>query len=98
MFHSGFYITAELRILDENKILETREALQSLCTMTLLQEPECSMFQLHQCQQEPRRLLLWERFDSEQAYQAHFKQVYTQEYLARNLTEVVQHFVSDCVL
>ncbi|CEI53413.1 hypothetical protein [Acinetobacter bereziniae] len=56
------------------------------------------MFQLHQCQQEPRRLLLWERFDSEQAYQAHFKQVYTQEYLARNLTEVVQHFVSDCVL
>lgn len=98
MFHSGFYITAELRILDENKILETREALQTLCKMTLQHESGCSMFPLHQCQKQPTRLLLWERFDSEQAYQANFKQVYTQEYLARNLTEVVQHFVSDCVL
>ncbi|MFW1802232.1 putative quinol monooxygenase [Acinetobacter nematophilus] len=98
MFHSGFYITAELRIIDENNILETRDALQALCAKTLLQEPGCTIFQLHQCRQDPRRLLLWERFDSEHAYQAHFKQTYTQEYLARNLTEVVQHFITDCVV
>lgn len=98
MFSSGFYITAELKIIDENKISETLEALQSLCTMTLQHESGCTIFQLHQCQQEPTRLLLWERFDSEQAYHAHFTQTYTQQYLARNLTEVVQHFVSDCVL
>ena len=98
MLSSGFYITAELKIKDKDKILETREALQALCKLTLQQEPGCSLFQLHQCQQEPTRLLLWERFDSEQAYHAHFKQPYTQHYRSKDLTEVVQHFVSDIVL
>jgi len=98
MLSSGFYITAELKIKDKNRILETREALQALCELTLQQEPECTLFQLHQCQEEPTRLLLWERFDSEQSYNAHFKQPYTQHYLSKDLTEVVQHFVSDIVL
>lgn len=98
MLSSGFYITAELRIKDQNRILETLEALQTLCKLTLQQEHGCSLFQLHQCQQEPTRLLLWERFDSEDAYHAHFKQTYTQAYLSKDLTEVVQHFVSEIVI
>lgn len=98
MFSSGFYITAELKIKDKDKILETREALQTLCKTTLQQESGCTLFQLHQCQQDVTRLLLWERFDSEEAYHAHFRQGYTQEYLARDLTEVVQHFVSNVVI
>ena len=98
MFSSGFYITAELKIKDKDKILETREALQTLYRTTLQEESGCTLFQLHQCQQEATRLLLWERFDSEEAYHAHFKQPYTQEYLSRDLTEVVQYFVSDIAL
>lgn len=98
MFNPGFYITAELKIKDKDKILETREAVQILCKTTLQQEPSCTLFQLHQCQQEATRLLLWQRFDSEEAYHAHFKQPYTQEYLSRDLTEVVQYFVSDIAL
>lgn len=98
MFSSGFYITAELKIKDKDKILETREALQTLCRTTLQQESGCTLFQLHQCQEDMTRLLLWERFDSEEAYHAHFRQAYTQEYLARDLTEIVQHFVSDVVI
>lgn len=98
MFTSGFYVTAELKIIDPNKILEARNALQALCQITLQQEIGCTLFQLHQCQQDATRLLLWERFDSEGAYHNHFKQSYTQEYLERDLTEVVQHFISNIII
>lgn len=52
MFSSGFYITAELKIKDKDKILETREALQTLCRTTLQEESGCTLFQLHQCQED----------------------------------------------
>ena len=98
MFNSGFYVTAELKIKDRNKILEARIALEALCKSTLQQEAQCTLFQLHQCQQDHTRLILWERFDSEQAYLAHFKQRHTLEYLSKELTEVLQHFITDIVV
>lgn len=38
MLTTGFYVTAELKIKDPNKILETRNALSALCKITLEQE------------------------------------------------------------
>jgi len=98
MLTTGFYVTAELKIKDPNKILETRNALSALCKITLEQESGCTLFQLHQCQNDATRLLLWERFDSEDAYNTHFQQSHTKAYLAQDLTEVMQHFISDIVL
>jgi hypothetical protein len=44
MLSSGFYITAELKIKDKDRILETREALQALCKLTLQQELDVAYF------------------------------------------------------
>lgn len=94
MLTSGFYITAELKITNQNKIDETIQALKKLCKQTI-SESGCTLFQLHYCLDQPTRLLLWERYNTESDYQYHFEQAYTKAYLALNLTEVVQYFKSD---
>ena len=94
MFKSGFFITAELKIINSTQIDETIKRLQKLCAQTM-QEPGCTLFQLHHCLDEPTRLLLWERYDTESDYTFHFEQAYTKDYLALNLTDVVQYFKSD---
>lgn len=91
MFTSGYYITAELRVKDANQIHATKLALMTLCEKTLT-EPGCSIFTLHHDQTTPSRFLLWERFNDEAAFQAHFEMPHTQEYVAQDLTEVVQFF------
>lgn len=97
MLTSGFYITAELKISNQYKIEETIHALKKLCEQTIL-ESGCTLFQLHHCLEEPTRLLLWERYNTEYDYHNHFEQVHTKFYLALNLTEVVQYFKSNVVL
>lgn len=97
MLTSGFYITAELKITNPNKIDETKQLLRNLCKQTI-QESGCTLFQLHHCLEEPTRLLLWERYDSEEDYNYHFEQDYTKEYLALQLTEVIQYFKSNVVV
>ncbi|KDM89885.1 carboxymuconolactone decarboxylase [Photobacterium galatheae] len=94
MFSQGYYITAELKVKDRANIRTAFESLQHLCEQTL-QEPGCSIFQLHRCLHDETRFLLWERYDSEEDYHAHFQQPHTQAYLKRDLTEIVQHFASD---
>ncbi|MGF6147762.1 Uncharacterised protein [Kingella potus] len=37
----------------------------------------------------------WERFDDEAAFKQHFDETHTKDYVALDLTEVVQYFVSD---
>lgn len=96
MLNTGFYITAELKITNPNKINQTIQALQKLCDQTIL-ESGCTLFQLHHCLEKPTRLLLWERYDTERDYHYHFEQQYTQNYLALNLTEIVQSFKSNVI-
>ncbi|MBM5573179.1 putative quinol monooxygenase [Deefgea sp. CFH1-16] len=91
MFTTGYYITAELRVKDSNQIQITKHALMTLCEKTLT-EPGCSMFTLHHDPSTPTRFLLWERFDDEAAFKAHFAMPHTLEYVAQDLTEVVQFF------
>ncbi|GAB6261110.1 putative quinol monooxygenase [Photobacterium sp. 53610] len=94
VFSQGYYITAELKVKDRANIQTAFESLQRLCAQTL-QEPGCSIFQLHRCLQDDSRFLLWERFDSEADYHAHFQQPHTLAYLKLDLTEVVQYFASN---
>lgn len=97
MLKSGFYVTAELKIINPEKIDETLKSLNKLCEQTM-QESGCTLFQLHQCLDEPTKLLLWERYATENDYHSHFEQLHTKLYLALNLTEIVQYFKSNIVI
>ncbi len=94
MFTSGYYITAELRLKDAAKIGQAKQALSVLAEKTLT-ETGCSIFTVHHDTNEPTRFLLWERFDDEQAFKRHFDEPHTRDYMALDLTEVVQYFVSN---
>ena len=91
MLTDGYYITAELKVKDPTKVQITREALVILCDKTLT-ESGCSMFTAHEDLNQPTRFLLWECFDDEAAFKAHFEEPHTKEYVALDLTEVVQFF------
>jgi 4-carboxymuconolactone decarboxylase len=90
-FSPGYYITAELKVKNESQTQAAKEALLNLCKATLT-EPECTLFALHQDPKSPTRFLLWERFDDESAFKTHFEAPHTKEYVAKDLTEVVQYF------
>lgn len=96
MFDSGYYITAELRVIDSTRLTETRSALIELCEKSLT-EKGCTLFLLHHDEKYPTRFLLWERFDDEAAFKAHFDEAHTKAYVALALTEVVQFFQSNVV-
>ena len=96
MLTNGYFITAELQVKDLSRLMETKDALKILCEETL-KEPGCNMFTLHQCQQMEGRFLLWERFEDEAAFQQHFVEQHTQDFVDQNLTEIVQFFQTDIV-
>ncbi len=91
MSTQGYYVTAELRTKDPNRITETKAALRALCAATL-EESGCSMFMVHHDALTPTRFLLWECWDDESALKLHFSLPHTQEYMQRDLTEVLQFF------
>ncbi len=96
MLLSGYYITAELKVKDPSKAALAKAELIALCAKTIT-EAGCTFFRLHQVVDQPERFLLWERFDDEAAFKAHFEQPYTKDYVAMDLTEVVSLFQSNIV-
>ncbi len=96
MFQSGYYVTAELRLKDVDRLASARQELQQLAQQTL-DEAGCSVFTVHHDPAEPTRFLLWERFDDEAAFRQHFEQPHTKAYLAQDLTEIVQRFVTNVI-
>lgn len=96
MLLSGYYITAELKAKDPSKAALAKAELIALCAKTI-KEVGCTLFRLHQVAGQPERFLLWERFDDEAAFKAHFEQPYTKDYVAMDLTEVVTLFQSNIV-
>ena len=96
MFHAGYYVTAELKVKDASRVDVAKNALSVFCQKTLT-EPGCSLFTLHQDPKQPDRFLLWERFDDEAAFKAHFEADYTKAYVQQDLTDVVLFFQTDVV-
>ena len=96
MFRAGYYVTAELKVKDVSRVDIAKTALSALCQKTLT-EPGCSLFTLHQDPRKTDRFLLWERFDNEAAFKAHFEADYTKAYIQQDLTDVVQFFQTDIV-
>ena len=96
MFDKGYFITAELKVKNVERVSEAKSALKTLCEKTL-KEPGCSLFTLHHCTENNDRFILWERFEDEAAFKQHFLEPHTKDYVDLDLTEVVQYFQSDVV-
>nr|WP_269447774.1 antibiotic biosynthesis monooxygenase [Marinomonas atlantica] len=85
----SYFATAELEITDTNRIEETRTAIHELCRQTR-NELGCYLFEVHECTEEPTKLMLWECFATEADFHKHHAMPYTQAYMERGLTEVVR--------
>ena len=90
MFASGYYMTAELRVKDKQRVQETLDALSKLSAITRT-ESGCRLFVLHQDLSDPQRLFIWERWDDEAALAKHLASTHTRAYFALDLTDVRQN-------
>lgn len=97
MLENGYFVTAELKVKNGATISEANEALQKLCRETI-KEAGCSLFILHKCVEDEQRFILWERFDNEAAFNQHFVEQHTLNYIDLDLTEIVQYFTTEIVL
>ncbi|WP_262021791.1 putative quinol monooxygenase [Vibrio quintilis] len=91
----GYYVTAEIRMKDPNRADAAKAALIRLCEQTRKEEAGCTLFELHTCPDDPVKLILWERFNSEADFHLHHQAPHTLAYLAQDFTEIVQIHVSD---
>lgn len=87
-------MTAELRITDANRVEETKTLFKELCAITR-EEAGCTLFELHEFPESPTKLMLWERFDSEEDFHAHHKAPYTIALKEKGLTEIVAIQISN---
>lgn len=92
----GYFITAEIKVIDSTKIELTKAELKKLRKKTL-KEAGCSFFSIQQDEKEPTRFIMWERFDNETEFKKHFEYEHTKKYVAKNLTKVVQYFQTDII-
>ncbi len=86
----GYFISATLKVKDNQRVEEAKQALHELCRTTEENEAGCIFFQLYQSSNEPTCFLLWECFESETAFHLHHQLPHTLAFKEKELTEVVQ--------
>ena len=96
MFDKGYYITAELKINDASRIDEAVQEIKKLCVESE-KEPGCNIFVAHHDNREEGKIILWERFDTEEHFRYHFEQQHTKDFIAKELTTVVQYVQSNVI-
>ena len=92
----GYFVTAEIHVKNENNIDLAKEQLKKLRKETLKEEG-CTIFSIHQSNENPDIFIMWERFENESAYKKHFEYEHTKKYISLNLTEVIQFFQTDLI-
>lgn len=91
---NGYFVTAEIRTKREGDAEIAKIELRRLEEATG-KEPGCTIFAIHQNNNDPRSFILWERFEDESAYKKHFEYQHTKDYFRLDLTEVVQYYQTD---
>lgn len=86
--NNQYYVTAELKLIDMSRLEEMKTALATLQQATI-KEVGCHLFNIHQDKSDPSKIILWECFEDEAAFEHHFTLQHTKDYFALNLTEVV---------
>lgn len=89
MFTQGHFVNAEIRIKEEVDINLALAAIEQFCA-DMNSEAGCSFAMALQDKQDPRRIILWERYEDEAASQRHFDEAHTQRFIHSGLTEFVQ--------
>ncbi|MCZ2723730.1 antibiotic biosynthesis monooxygenase [Marinomonas sp. 15G1-11] len=91
MLQSGLFITAELRIKPDKELSHAISALNAYCH-AMETEPGCSMALPLQDKEDPYRFILWERYNDNTAFEAHFQAQHTQDFMASEIADLVQAF------
>ncbi len=85
---SKLWVGAGLKIRDEFDVSEVVTALLAIVAPTNA-EPGCRFFKVLQDNEDPRRLTLWECWNSEDALQVHFAEEHTKAFLEKGYTEIL---------
>ena len=83
---AGYHSTAILRIPQAGQIPQALAALRKLQAQTRA-EAGNRAFVVHQDQQDPQTIVIWESFQDEAAFQAHLNSSHLQQFLGLNLVK-----------
>lgn len=81
-------ITAELKIKDTVALETGLLAIQQFC-VDMNSEQGCFLAVAHQDNTDPRKVVLWEIYRDQAAFDAHFKAQHTQAFINSGLTELI---------
>ncbi|WP_298768868.1 antibiotic biosynthesis monooxygenase [uncultured Shewanella sp.] len=81
-------ITAGLKVTKNHEPNVVKRALLSLQALTI-QEKGCIKFEILQHIDLSERFTLWETWENTKAFERHHQMQYTQEYLAKGMTEIL---------
>jgi len=90
---AGHYITAEVVINPQWSAEQGEQALAAFC-IAMQQEAGCQMAMALPDNSDPRRFILWERYDSPAAHQHHFTQPHTQSFIDAEWVSLVRVYES----
>ena len=88
----GHFITAKVLISPQWSVAEGQQALEDYC-QSMQQEAGCTLALALRDNNQPRRFILWERYESQEDYQQHFTQPHTRAFIKAgwvSLVEVVE--------
>lgn len=97
IFHQGLFITAELHIKPDVDLDVALSAIHVFCE-GMNSETGCSFATALQDQKDPRKIIFWERYDDQAAFEQHFNADHTQHFIKAGLTDLVQAFESKLLL
>lgn len=86
---TSYYLSARIRATDPNRLDETRQKLVELQTVTRT-EPDCHEFRVLEDTERRGDFILWEHWNGKAGLEAHYAAEHTQNYLARELTDVIE--------
>ncbi len=89
-----FYSTAILKIKDVTKVDYTILALKKLQAATLLESGNIS-FEVKQLKTDPVKIILWECFKNEQAFNDHLKSTHLQHFLMLDVVELENAYLTN---
>lgn len=85
------FVTAELRLSDQKCRNDSIQIIEQFC-VDMQSEAGCLQAVATYDEQEPQRVVLWERYESRAAIQAHFAMPHTRTFIDSGVAELVQAF------
>lgn len=81
------WVSAGIEVQNKDDVARAKKALINLVQETL-KEPGCLNFRVLHNMEKPQCFTLWECWQDEQAFKAHFEAPHTKAYLAKEFTQI----------